>query len=68
MEWRLTPEYINENWTDEEFVLMIEKLNERKKREIEAFQPRGIGNETDTLVSDVELFKELGNKIEKVGG
>jgi hypothetical protein len=65
IEWRLTPEYINENWTDEEFTLMVEKLNGRKQREIDAMQSRG--SETDTMVSDAELFKELGNKI-KVGG
>jgi hypothetical protein len=63
IEWHLTPEYIIDNWTDEEFTLMIAKLNERKKREIDAVQSRG--SETDTMVSDVELFKELGNKIRK---
>jgi len=42
---------------------MIEKLNERKKREMDAMQPRG--SETDIMVSDTELFKELGNKIRK---
>lgn len=32
-EWHLTPEYILDNWTDEELNLMIEKLAERKNRE-----------------------------------
>jgi hypothetical protein len=66
VEWRLPPEYIINNWSDEEFTLLIEKLNERKQREIDAMQPRGIGA-SDTIVSDKELFSELGNKI-KVGG
>jgi hypothetical protein len=44
---------------------MIEKLNERKQREMDAMQPRGIGKETDIMVSDTELFKELGSKIRK---
>jgi hypothetical protein len=44
---------------------MIEKLNERKQREVNVVQSRGIGKETDIMVSDTELFKELGNKIRK---
>jgi hypothetical protein len=61
----LTPEYINDNWTDEEFTLMVEKLNERKQREVNVMQSRG--SETDAMVSDKELFSELGNRI-KIGG
>ncbi len=32
-EWHLTPEYILNNWTEEELNLMVEKLIERKKRQ-----------------------------------
>jgi len=32
-EWHITPEYINDNWTEEEFGLMIEKLNKRLSRD-----------------------------------
>lgn len=31
-EWHLTPEYILNNWTDEKFNLMVEKLVERKQQ------------------------------------
>jgi len=40
---------------------MVKKLNKRKQREVDAMRPKG----TDTMVSDKELFKELGNKIKK---
>ena len=33
-EWHVTPDYIVNNWTDELLDLMIEKLAERKKREM----------------------------------
>ena len=32
-EWHVTPDYIINNWTDELFDLMVEKLVERKDRE-----------------------------------
>ena len=32
-EWHTTPDYIVNNWTDERFDLMVEKLVERKGRE-----------------------------------
>lgn len=61
----MTPQYIINNWTDEEFTLMVEKMNKRKQREIDAIQSRG--DESDAVVSDKELFSELGNRI-KIGG
>ena len=51
VEWHLTPEYILDNWTDEEFALMVEKLVERKKRQAGAAED---GNEQ--RVSDSQLF------------
>ena len=57
MEWHLTPEYILNNWTDEELDLMLEKLTERKGRE-----KRAMGGEEEE-VSDTQFFeatKHLG--------
>jgi len=58
-EWGLTPEYIISNWTDEEFALMIEKLNERKQREVDAVQGRRVGHTID----DQELFRRMGPSV-----
>jgi hypothetical protein len=66
-EWRLDPVYIAENWTDELLGLMIEKLNTRHKAISEAMSGRtGIGRTTDTVVTDKQLFEQLGNKIKVV--
>jgi len=42
-EWHVTPDYMLNNWTDELFDLMVEKLIERKKRE---YQPEESKEET----------------------
>ncbi len=39
VEWHVTPDYIVNNWTDELFDLMMEKLIERKGREVEGLPP-----------------------------
>ena len=62
-EWGLTPEYIVHNWTDEEFALMIEKLNERKQREIDAIE----GRHWAPTVSDQELFRQMGSSVKYRG-
>ena len=62
MEWRLAPDYIVNNWTDELFALMVNKLTERKKRETDAVQS---GNTDAQKVSDKELFGRMGVKIQK---
>jgi len=62
-EWHLPPDYILNNWTDELLNLMVEKLAERKKREA---QPRSTGGSDTHRVSDTELFRLLGKKIEVV--
>jgi len=58
-EWHITPDYIVNNWTDELLNLMLEKLIERKKRELDAIQ----GNKVDDKVEDEALFKLAGNLI-----
>jgi len=60
-EWHLTPEYIINNWTDEKFNLMVEKLAERKAR---------LAGVKSNKVSDEELFAKAGNiiKVEKASG
>jgi len=59
VEWHLTPEYVLNNWTDELLDLMIQKMVERKEREMKQF------NEKDKTVSDEQLFGMLGNKIKR---
>lgn len=55
-EWHLTPEYINENWTSEELVLMVDKLVERKQR---IHKPETVPEE--------QFFKQAGIKVVKRG-
>jgi len=66
-EWHVTPDYIVNNWTDELLNLMVEKLVERRKREIGAVESKvGRLKPTDTKVSDETLFAQLGKKIKVV--
>ena len=64
-EWNLTPEWIFDNWTGEEFVLLTEKLAERKQREADAMR-RSSGGKA-TKVSDKELFSQASGMIKVVG-
>ncbi len=64
-EWHVTPDYILNNWTEELFNLMVEKLVERKERETEAIKSRSSG---DTKVSDKALFQKANNLIEVKSG
>lgn len=57
-EWHLAPDYIIDNWTDELFDLMVEKLIERKKKQV--------GSSEIDKVSDKELFASAGNLIKVV--
>ena len=54
-EWHTTPDYIVNNWTDELFDLMVEKLVERKERESNAMQknqtPKGQSVSVETLAA-----------------
>jgi len=49
-EWHVTPDYIVNNWTDELLDLMLEKLVERKKRELDAVKGRNMVS-AETLAS-----------------
>lgn len=59
-EWGLTPEYINEKWTEELLSLMFQKRNER----IERWNAQSAGKAAPTperrRVSDMELFQTMG--------
>ena len=59
-EWHITPDYIVNNWTDELFNLMCEKLSERKKLEC-GTRPK-VKKDVE-LVSDTELFRQMGIKV-----
>jgi hypothetical protein len=69
-EWHITPDYIIENWTDELLALMVDKLSERKEREVDAIKGRrtsGVSVQSSTQwVSDKELFAQAGNLIKVV--
>ena len=58
VEWRLTPEYIQGHWTDEEFSLMVEKLNARKLR-----HQREIHHGSANVVPDYAIFGMMGDKV-----
>ena len=53
-----------DNWTSEELTLMVEKLTERKRREVKAIK----GSTKPAKVSDKELFARAGNKIKWIKG
>ncbi len=67
-EWHITPEYIVNNWTDEEMALMVEKLVERKQRINNAITeaPSGSSLSGDRVVSDMELFRQMGKKVKVI--
>ena len=60
-EWHITPDYIVNNWTDELFNLMTEKLSERKERE-----RRAMHNTPQEDVPDKVLFSKASNLIKVV--
>ena len=62
VEWGITPDYIVNNWDEDLLNLMLEKLSRRKQKEQEAIQGRG-RNLGKTIVSDTELFAQLGGTI-----
>jgi len=50
-EWHLPPDYIVNNWTDELLNLMVEKLIDRKKKEIDAIKGRDNAVSVETLAA-----------------
>jgi len=59
-EWHVTPDYIVNNWTDELFDLMVHKLKERKKREVDALSgtpPKPVESEEMFLAKASNLVK-----------
>ena len=56
-EWHLTPEYILDNWTEEKFSLMTQKLVERKQRLNKPAPPK---------VNDTDLFAQASNLVKVV--
>jgi len=66
-EWHITPDYIVNNWTDELFDLMLEKLAERKQREVKATRPASSPSSVGGgKVSDSILFAQAKNLIKVV--
>ena len=63
VEWGLTPDYIFDNWTEEVFSLMVEKLVARKARELDAVKKKHSG---DVKVSEKTLFAQAGKNIKVV--
>lgn len=60
-EWHLPPDYIMSHWTEELLVLMIDKLIERKNREVATLEGRSSGR----MVSDAQFFREAGIKVNR---
>jgi len=58
-EWHVTPDYIDNNWTNELLNLMIEKLEERKDKEKKAI-------DHEDKVPDTDFFRQLGNKVKVI--
>ena len=64
-EWHQPPDYIVNNWTDELLDLMVEKLVERKAREVRAMSPLP-GNSGGHKVPESVLFARASNLIKVV--
>ncbi|MBA7641801.1 hypothetical protein ES703_49486 [subsurface metagenome] len=61
VEWHLPPDYILDNWTDEQLDLYVEKLVERKKREVAAMRPGDSGKVPMSM-----LFAQAKNVLKVV--
>ena len=60
-EWHITPDYIVNNWTDELFDLMVEKLVDRKDKEKIHSKPKSLpGKRALSPDAAVQQFSELG--------
>jgi hypothetical protein len=63
VEWGVTPEYINENWTEEELVVLFNARNRRLEAMLAKSKPQGEGKR---MVSDRELFRRAGVQVQQV--
>lgn len=68
VEWHLTPEYLLENWTDEQFEAFWQARNQRivsiDRAIAKASKPNDAGSSSEVTrrVSDQELFQLMGMK------
>jgi hypothetical protein len=61
-DWGLTPEYINENWTEEKFGLLMRKLGNRRRDDVRlraALAGAKMRDEGD-LLSNKDFFRKHG--------
>ena len=62
-DWGLTPEYINDNWTEEKLGMLMEKLGKRRREEIR-LRARLAGvkmrGEEGELLSNKDFFRKHG--------
>ena len=64
VEWHLPPDHIVNNWTDELLNLMVEKMVERKQREVRPLPL--LGDSGGHKVPDSTLFARARNLIKVV--
>ena len=61
-EWHQPPDYIVTHWTEELLTLMIEKLAERRAREVETLNGRH--SDDDDTVSEAEFLRRAGGMVQ----
>ncbi len=65
IEWRLTPEYIIDHWTDEKLLVMVEAMSDRVERMAAA--ARGDGGVTDATGQMAALLPGFEYRDEREG-
>jgi hypothetical protein len=63
-EWKVTPEYINNNWTEEQLLLLFLSRAKRYKRQADT--TKGDAPTEVKVVPEEELFERMGYKPEVV--
>ena len=63
-EWHQPPDYIINNWTDELLDLMIEKLVERKEREVDAIKGKTAPSKDNSV--SIETLSAMSNDMIKM--
>lgn len=63
--WHVTPEYINENWTEEQFLLLFRARNSRIKHESGVKTPEASKGKRimSTQMSDRQFFAMSGAEV-----